>query len=253
MQSLNIERHAQHAVIQMDHGKVNAIDIPLARDLRDAFLELEADEAVKGLILCGRPHCFSAGLNILSLAQGGIDGAREFWQYYHQAIQAMVRYSRPFVCAITGYAPAGGTILTLAADYRIMGKGAKHVMGMNEFKMSMQIPELLSDIFAYQLGEREAWKAVQEARLFNSDEALTAGLVDESVEVEKVMERAEKKLKKLMAVHTPVYQKNKKYLRKDLLELVDRDFEPMIEEVLENLKDPFVQQSIQMFLMSLKK
>jgi enoyl-CoA hydratase/carnithine racemase len=253
MESLNITIEKGYAVVQIDHGKVNAIDVTLAGDLLQAFQELTENDQVKGVILAGRPHCFSAGLNIMSLASGGLDGVRAFWGKYLRALQTMVRFPKPLVCAITGYAPAGGTILTLTADYRIMGKGEKHVMGMHEFKMSMQIPELMCDIYAYHLGEKTAWEMVQTAALFNSDEALALGLVNESVEVDEVMERAEKQIKKLTRVYGPVYQKSKNYFRKGLLKLVDRDIDEMVEVIVKDMSDPFVMKSIEMFLTGLKK
>jgi len=165
----------------------------------------------------------------------------------------LIRFPKPLVCAITGYAPAGATILTLCADYRVMGKGDKHKIGMHEFKMSMLIPELLCDVYAYHLGEKAAWKAVQEAKLFSSDEALAIGLIDESVEVEEVLERAEKHLRKMINVYLPVYAKSKEYLRKALLKIVDRPIEPMVDFIAEGYDDPFVKQSMSMFLRSLKK
>ena len=196
-------RKSNYAIVEINNGKVNAINESLGRDLIEAFGQLEEDDDIKGVILAGRPHCFSAGLDIVSLAQSDREGGKNFWRAYLGAVQCMIRFPKPLVCAITGYAPAGATILTLCADYRVMGKGAKHRIGMHEFKMSMLIPELLCDVYAYHLGEKVAWKAVQEAKLFSSDEALAMGLVDESVEVEEVVERAEKHLKKMMNVYLP--------------------------------------------------
>ena len=77
---------------------------------------------------------------------------------------------------------------------------ARNLPKIPEFKLQMQIPEMLCDVYAYHLGEIRAWKAVQNAELFNSDQALAVGLVDESVEVEEVMARAEKHLKKQMKI-----------------------------------------------------
>ena len=155
---------------------------------------------------------------------------------------------------MTGYAPAGATILTLLTDYRIMGKGAKHVVGMHEFKMSMQIPEMLCDVYAYHMGETRSWKAVQQARLFNSDEALAEGLVDESVEVEEVMGKAEKHLKKLMLVHPKVYAQSKKWMRRELHKIVlDRDVPTIAQETVEFNNDPQLQAYVIEFMMSLRK
>jgi len=253
MDTVKVIRKKDYAIVEINNGKVNAINEALGRDLIEAFDELERDDNIKGAILAGRPHCFSAGLDILSLAQSDHEGGKNFWRAYLGAIQSLIRFPKPLVCAITGYAPAGATILTLCADYRVMGKGDKHKIGMHEFKMSMLIPELLCDVYAYHLGEKAAWKAVQEAKLFSSDEALAIGLIDESVEVEEVLERAEKHLRKMINVYLPVYAKSKEYLRKALLKIVDRPIEPMVDFIAEGYDDPFVKQSMSMFLRSLKK
>lgn len=132
---------------------------------------------VKGVVLTGHTGAFSAGLDVIEQASMTDIQAESFWTDYYGALQAMVRYSRPFVCAISGYAPAGATILTLCADYRIMAEEPKHVIGMHEFKLSMQIPELLMDIWSYTLGEQKAFQSLQESKLFSAEEALAENIV----------------------------------------------------------------------------
>ncbi|MCB0848064.1 MAG: enoyl-CoA hydratase/isomerase family protein, partial [Bacteroidetes bacterium] len=79
MKSLKLTINNNYAVVQIDHGKVNAIDTTLASELLQTFQELAENDEVKGVLLTGRPHCFSAGLNIMSLASGGIEGVKTFW------------------------------------------------------------------------------------------------------------------------------------------------------------------------------
>ena len=121
--------------------------------MQNTFAALDKDNSVKGVILAGRPHVFSAGLDVMGLATMNEAQMVDFWETYMYVMQNLVSFSKPLVCAITGYAPAGATILTLCTDYRIMGKGAKHVVGMHEFKMSMQSAKMLCDGYAYHLGE----------------------------------------------------------------------------------------------------
>ena len=252
--SLQIEIKDEYAIVQLDNGKVNAISAQLLADLIEIFDALDKDEKVKGAILAGRPHAFSAGLDIVSIVTLDDAGRINFWKSYMGVLKSLVTFSKPLVCAITGYAPAGATIFTLCTDYRIMGKGPKHVMGMHEFKMQMQIPEMLCEVYAYHLGEVKAWKAVQQSKLFNSDEALEIGLVDESVEVEEVLPRAEVYLKKLMKVYPKVYAKSKKIFRKGLYRIVeDSDVSALAQDQLEFNKDPELQKKVFEFVMSLKK
>jgi len=251
--TLKITPNKDYTIVQIDNGKVNGITTQLLADLKTTFLELDVDESTKGIILTGRPHCFSAGINVKALALSTPEEVNEFWVQYHLALQAMVRFSKPFVCAITGYSPAGATILACTADYRIMGQGEKHKIGMHEFRMSMQIPELLCDIYAYVMGEKQAWEAVQKAQLFTSDEAVDVGLVNESLAVEEVLHRAEAYMQTQVAVYDRVYKNSKRFFRKGLLDIVDRDFGPMLKEIAEDAEDPRAKMMMEMFLASLKK
>lgn len=254
MAAINITREKDFVIIEIDNGKVNAISTDLSRALKEAFLTLDKDPEVRGVLLTGRENVFSAGLDVMELANADIDGLRVFWREYLLALQAMVRFSKPFVCAITGYAPAGATIFTLCADYRIMAKGQKHVIGMHEFNMSMQIPELLCDIFVYYLGEAKAWKSVQLAKLYNSDEAKVIGLVDESLSVEEVIPKAKAHLKRELVVFDSVYKQSKKYFRKGLLKIVDRDIDSLVEDIIDfNTSDPKLMAFMERFLGQLKK
>lgn len=251
--TLLVEKKEDYAIVVLNQGKVNAINTNLLTDLKIVFQSLSADERVKGVILSGRPHVFSAGLDIMHIATLGAEGGKAFWIHYMEVMKELVEFPKPLVCAITGYAPAGATILTLCTDYRIMGRGPKHVIGMHEFKMNMQIPELLSDVYAYHLGEVNSWKAVQKAQLFNSDEALEVGLVDESVEVENVLERSEEYLQKLTKIYPKVYHQSKKYFKRKLHRIVsEADFPKLAQETIDFNSDPQLQAKVLEFMMQLK-
>ncbi|MEM1119587.1 MAG: enoyl-CoA hydratase/isomerase family protein [Bacteroidota bacterium] len=252
-ETLEVEIKDDYAVVVLNNGKVNAINTALLKDLKKTFAELHQDDSIKGAILAGRPNVFSAGLDVMGLATMNEAQMVDFWETYMHVMQNLVTFSKPLVSAMTGYAPAGATILTLCTDYRVMAKGPKHVVGMHEFKMSMQIPEMLSDVYAYHMGEIKAWKAVQQARLYNSDEALAQGLVDESVEVDEVMERAEKHLKKVMQVHPKVYATSKKWMNKALYKIVvDRDVTALAKETVAFNQDPELQAYVIEFMMRLR-
>lgn len=241
------EKKGNYSIITLDNGKVNAINTALVDALKNKFTKLQNDENNKGVILSGKPNAFSAGLDVKMLASNTEEQAYDFWLTYMQALQAMVNYNKPFVCAVTGFAPAGATILALCADYRVMAKGPKHVMGMNEFNMSLPVPEMLNDIYAYYLGEHKAWAAIQNASLFNSDESLALGLVNESVEVEEVLPLAEKHLNKLLNIVPMIYAETKQYNRKGLSKIVNRDLEKLSNAVIAFYQSPELANMIKMF------
>ena len=98
--TLQINQEKAYAIVQIDNGKVNGITTKLLADLKNTFRALEQDDATKGIILTGRPHCFSAGINVKELALSTPEGVNQFWIEYHEALQAMVRFSKPFLSLI---------------------------------------------------------------------------------------------------------------------------------------------------------
>ncbi|MGB0366605.1 MAG: enoyl-CoA hydratase/isomerase family protein [Flavobacteriaceae bacterium] len=241
------------AIVQLNNGKVNAISHQLAKELKECFLTLSQNETVDGVILTGHTGAFSAGLDVVEQAQMNEDETQAFWVDYYSALQAMVRYPKPFVCAITGFAPAGGTILTLCADYRIMAQEPKHVIGMHEFKLSMIVPELMMDLWCYTLGEQKAFQALQNAKLFSAQEALEENIVQAIAPADQVLALAKKHLEKCLLVYGPVYIESKRLARKKLLALVDRDLDQMASEFVATGKDPELKKRVQAFATQLKQ
>ena len=241
------------AIVQLNNGKVNTITHQLVEQLRLTFESLETNETVKGVVLTGHTGAFSAGLDVLEMAENTAEQAHAFWVNYFGALQAMVRYSKPFVCAITGFAPAGGTIFTLCADYRIMAEEPKHFIGMHEFKLSMQIPELMMDLWCYTLGEQKAFQALQDAKLFSAQEALAVNIVQAIAPAEEVLSRAIEHLEKCIAVYAPVYVESKRLARKQLLALVDRDIDQLASDFVYFGKDPQLKALIDQFANRLKQ
>ncbi|MGB2245829.1 MAG: enoyl-CoA hydratase/isomerase family protein [Flavobacteriaceae bacterium] len=248
---LNVENTV--AIIRLNNGKVNAINHQLASELGTVFSELETDDTVSGIVLTGSTGAFSAGLDVVEVAQQTEEEARAFWVAYFGALQAMVRYSKPFVCAITGFAPAGATILTLCADYRIMAQEPKHVIGMHEFKLSMQVPELMMDIWCYTLGEQKAFQALQNATLFSAQDALQENIVQEIAPAAEVLPKALAHMEKCLNVYAPVYIESKRLARKHLLALVDRDLDQLATDFVAFGKDPQMRKRIAEFAERLKQ
>lgn len=240
------------ALVQLDNGKVNTISHALAKGLMETFIALEKNNTVEGVILTGQTGAFSAGLDVLEQAEMDESQAEAFWTDYFGTLKAMIHYSKPLVCAITGFAPAGGTIIALCADYRIMAQEPKHVIGMHEFKLSMQVPEMMMDIWCYTLGEQRAFQALQNATLFSAEEALALNIVQEIAPENEVLEHAKIHLDQCLKVYAPVYIESKRLARKQLLSLVDRDCAQLAKEFVHFGKDPELKKRVQLFAQQLK-
>ncbi len=254
MDSLIITKKDDYAICQINNGKVNAVDLQLSKDLDQFYKEAAADDSISGVILAGRPNCFSAGLDVMKLAMGGKDYAYEFWKVNLESLQTMVNFSKPVIGALTGYAPAAGTILALTTDYRIMARGEKHVMGMHEIKLSMLIPEMYFIIYHHWLGDHKTSDLVFNAKLMQADDAVKNGLAHEACEVDEVLPKAEAMMQKWCKSYNRTFRRTKDYLRKDLRSKInDVHIDVMVDEIVDFAFDPESLKRFGEFAMSLKK
>ena len=140
----------------LDHGRirelrlarppVNALDPALCRALITT-LDAAVADGVDAVVLSGAPGIFSAGLDVPHLMALGQDrqALHAGWGAFFGAARSLAALRIPVVAALTGHAPAGGCVLSLCCDYRVMARSpnpAKPFMiGMNETQVGLAVPE----------------------------------------------------------------------------------------------------------------
>src|SRR6185369_6579469 len=98
---------------------------------------------------------FSGGLDLLELLQLAEPQLKEMWRDFFGLMRDIAALPIPTVAAMTGHSPAGGTVIALFADYRIMAEGA-YKLGLNEVQVGLSVPEVLVRALAYVVGPRQA-------------------------------------------------------------------------------------------------
>ncbi len=221
MSNLILTRKEGYAIVQMNRGKVNAINHDMVNELRKTFATLENDSDVKGVILTGQPHYFSAGLDLIELFQYNEEQITGFFNDFGALYLELVQFKKPFISAISGHSPAGGCVLAVTSDNRYMAEGEKYVIGLNEVAVNIQISQNLTEIYAFWLGDGLASRYILEGKLLSGQEALSAGLVDELVPLNLVLERAEKQMNVYLKADQEILANTKLKLRKHLLDKLD--------------------------------
>ena len=181
-----------------DHGDVREIRLarPPANALNPDLIELLADAveaaphaARRALVISGRPGMFSGGLDVpelLTLDEAGMEQTlRDFFRLMRNLATSPI----PIVAAITGHAPAGGAVISIFCDVRVMAEGDYRI-GLNEVQVGLSLPEVIHTALRHVVGERHAERLGVGGLLVPASEALRIGLVDELVPEEKVVERA---------------------------------------------------------------
>ena len=136
----------------------------------------------------------------------------------------MLSFPKPLVCSVTGHSPAGGCILALCCDYRVMAEG-KYRIGLNEIPVGIVVPEPIFHLYSFVVGGPNAWKFFLEGTLMTSDKALEAGLVNEACPLEEVELRAIAKAQDYLKMNAAVWSKSKLNFRKGLLTQLTAEFE----------------------------
>jgi enoyl-CoA hydratase/carnithine racemase len=222
--------HDQIRELRLARPPVNALNPALVRLLREALAAAERTDTCRAVVLSGQPGMFSAGLDVREL--GGFDADRlaAFVDEFFALQRAIAASTRPVVAAITGHCPAGGTVLALHCDHRIMARGA-YGIGLNEVQVGLYPGELIMRAFERLVGPRRSADLLMRGALLDPAAALEAGLIDEIVEADSVRERALEYARGLLALPPQAFARTRALVRRDLVSLFD--------EVEERLADRF--------------
>lgn len=250
MNTLKVTYKDAYAIVQMNRGKVNAINLEMVQELRETFLALEGNAEVQGVILTGQPHYFSAGLDLIELFQYDKDQIRDFFSSFGALYLELVQFKKPFISAITGHSPAGGCVLAVTSDNRYMAEGDTYVIGLNEVAVNIQISQNLTEIYAFWMGDGLANRYILEGKLLNGKEAVAAGLVDELVPLKNVLDRAEKQMRQYMRADQEILINTKQKLRKHLLDKLDLKAENSLKEASELWWKPEIRAKMEAYVES---
>jgi enoyl-CoA hydratase len=200
------------AVLTLDHGPVNALDVELLRALPDA-LAAAGDAPV---VLTGAGRSFSAGVDLKRIVAGGVTYVEEFLPALSAAFLAVFDHPRPVVAAINGHALAGGCVLAAACDVRLMSGGT---IGLTELTAGVPFPTVPLEIMRHAAGPAVS-RLVLTAQRLDPVEAHRIGLVDEIV-TEGLVEAAVARATALSATPAVVYARAKRQLREPALARIE--------------------------------
>jgi len=99
---------------------------------------------------------------------------------FAQAMGSLYGLRQPVVAAVNGHAVAGGCILALTADYRVLRRGAQ--IGLNEVKVGVPLPWSVSVLLRATVLPTALTRIALLGRNFSDAEALALGLADELAE-----------------------------------------------------------------------
>jgi enoyl-CoA hydratase len=176
------------AVVRLEHGKVNAIDVELLEAVSAEVESLRTD-GPDAVVITGTGGAFSAGLDLVRALDEGPDYFRRLLPALNKALLDLFTLPRPVVAALNGHAIAGGLVLACACDYRIMAEG-RGKLGVTELPVGVPFPSVPLEMVRTVAGSRHSRDLMYSGRLLSADEGKAMGLVNELAESEALLERA---------------------------------------------------------------
>lgn len=214
MTVLETLRHDDILELRLSRPPVNALNPELVRALRAAVIAAP-NQGARGIVLSGHAGMFSAGLDVPTLLQLDRAAMGLFWTEFVGLCEALARSSIPVVAAITGHSPAGGAVLTLYCDYRVMARGPFRI-GLNEVQVGLVVPEIIQAAMRRLIGAHRAERLMVAGAMVEAEEAQRIGLVDELAETELVVGRAINWLQDLLRKPPQAMSETRRIARADL-------------------------------------
>jgi len=252
MNTINVTIKDRLALITLNRGKSNALDREMLTELTDMLHNINNDDNIGGVIISGREHFFSAGLDLIALYGYHEEEIKSFWKLFLDFTAKLVSFKKPMVAAINGHAPAGGCVIALACDARVMAEG-KYIIGLNEVPVGIIVPDSIFQLYSFWIGKAHASRSLLEGKLFSPEEALSIGLVDELVNPASIMTAAERRIRKYMAMEPNTWQQSKLNIRKELIAATIADQSDTLEILLAQWWSPASRNLLKMIIDNLQK
>ncbi|MEI7036903.1 enoyl-CoA hydratase/isomerase family protein [Fulvimonas yonginensis] len=233
------------AEIRLARPPVNALNMELVAALREAIAQA-AGNGTRGLVVSGAPGLFSAGVDVPELLQRDRAGVRAYWRELFALCADLAHLPLPVVAAITGHSPAGGAVLALFCDYRVMAQGPFRI-GLNEVQVGLMVPDCIQLALRRVVGTYRAERLLVAGAMIDAEQALACGFVDELTGVDQVVTRAVRWLAELLALPRQAMLATRELARADLRDawrdvdalpldhFVDAYFHPETQATLQGL------------------
>lgn len=190
------EKEEGIAIIKLNRTKVlNAMNKQLWIDFQVALEDVKSDSEIKALIITGEGRAFSTGADLKESKDRSIEDYRDYLVELQEATRKIIRFEKPIIAAINGYALGSGYELALACDIRIAAEDAQ--IGSPEARVTSSVTGGAMRLVQDLIGPGKAKELLFTAEYIDGKEAERIGLVNKAVPLEQLMEEAKEMARKI--------------------------------------------------------
>ncbi|XP_072224982.1 enoyl-CoA delta isomerase 1, mitochondrial [Leuresthes tenuis] len=251
---VDLDQSTGVAVMRLQSPPVNSLSLDFLTELCINVEKLEMDKGCRGLIITSnQPKVFSAGLDILEMYGKSPERCGEFWKAVQEMWLKIYNSNMVTIAAINGSSPAGGCLLAMTCDYRIMADNPRYSIGLNETQLGIVAPFWFKDTMINTVGHRNTEIALELGLLYNPTEALRIGLVDHLVPEDQVLTTATQTMTKWLTIPEHARQITKSMMRKPTIDKLTSNRDADIQNFVSFITKDSIQKSLQMYLEMLKR
>jgi enoyl-CoA hydratase/carnithine racemase len=213
---VHVAREGDLAILRLRDGKANAMSPAQIAALAAAVDEIRASDA-RALVITAEGKAFCAGLALPELVDLDRATMTRFMDDFTGAMRCVLEFPRPTVAAITGHAIAGGCVLALMCDARIM-TSAPAKIGLSEVQLGIGLPAVVIEPLRARVPATSLTRLALEGALVDGAEAQRLGLVDEVAAPDAVLPRALERARALATAGPAAYAHVKRALVRPIAE-----------------------------------
>jgi enoyl-CoA hydratase/carnithine racemase len=207
------------AKIALARGKVNAINEKVVEELTERLNGLAQDPAVKSAVLTGTGKFFTFGFDIPEFLGYPKEDFIRYLTKFTDLYRLIFMYPKPVIASLNGHTIAGGCMLAIACDYRIMVSGKARI-SLNEINFGSSLFAGSVDLLKMWLGQRPAEVAAYTGAMYSAEEALKLGLVDKVCSEAELEGETQKAARDFAEKDPAAFASIKKLLRSQLAEAI---------------------------------
>ncbi|MFP3928917.1 MAG: enoyl-CoA hydratase/isomerase family protein [Desulfobacteraceae bacterium] len=177
------------AEIRLNRPRVlNAMNKQLWLDVQAALEDARLDPEIKAVIFTGEGRAFSTGADLKESKTRTPEEYRDYLEELQEASRRIIRFEKPTIAAVNGYALGSGYELALACDIRIAAEEA--VIGSPEARVTSSVTGGAMRLVQELIGPGKACELLFTAEYIDGKEAERIGLVNRAVPLETLMDEA---------------------------------------------------------------
>jgi 3,2-trans-enoyl-CoA isomerase len=232
MDFVALQKTDRIATLTLSRGKVNALNAAVVDQLRTRLKDLEVDPEIAALILTGSGKFFSFGFDIPEFLALTKEEFTEYLTNFTDLYTYLFLYPKPVIAALNGHTMAGGCMLALACDHRVMTTGNAKI-SLNEIGFGSSVFAGSTEMLRFWVGSANATAILYSGAMYQAEEAKSLGLVHEASTEQNFAATVVDAASALREKASPAFASIKSLLRKSVAEEMRRREASSIKEFVD--------------------